>query len=386
MAVDTSDPRTRRSFLVAAAGGLVGLAAGVLGRPLPAEAANGSPVLLGRTGSATTTTTISTTSGTGLQGKSSYASGRGVIGAATRTSGSTIGAYGTTASPSGDGVRGLQNAAAGGSGAAVRAVGNKNDGLVATAGASSRAAVRATATGEALALRAVAPGRVAEIRRTGPEAGPALIVTDDTTGATPDVDPGTPGAVLIGTDGIAGLAIHARNTASEGSQAIYARADGGNVAAVWGANYTGWPAGGSPADGYTGGAGVSGESDSPDGFGIWGAGTVGVRGVSNNNGPGDNVGVWGEAPVGVRGTSAPLLGASAIGVHGVAHVATALAGYFEGQLATTHSLLLHEQAAPSSPPAHQVRLFARPTTGNPDKLELCVQFDSGPVVVLATQG
>ena len=100
MAVDTSDPRTRRSFLVAAAGGLVGLAAGVLGRPMPAEAANGSPVLLGRTGSATTTTTISTTSGTGLQGKSSYSSGRGVIGYATRTSGSTIGAYGLTASAS----------------------------------------------------------------------------------------------------------------------------------------------------------------------------------------------------------------------------------------------------------------------------------------------
>lgn len=363
--------RSRRSFLAAATGAVVGFAAAALGRPLPVEAANGSAVLLGRTGSATATTTVSTTSGTGVYGKSSSSTGRGLTGSATRTSGSTIGAYGLVVSSSGDGLRGVQNATTTGTGAAVRATGAKNDGLVATSGGTGRAAVRATATGTALAVRAVAPERVAEIRRTGTEPGPALVITDDTTGATPEVDPGTPAAVLIGTDGVAGLAIHASNTYSEGNQAIFARADGGNVAAIWGANYSGWPAGGSPTDGYTGGAGVSGESDSPDGFGVWGVGTVGVRGVSNNNGPGSNVGVWGEGPLGVVGT------ASSTG-------AAAYAGYFDGQLGTTHSLVLETLVGPTAPAAGAVRLFARPKAGGTG-MELCVQFESGQVVVLATQ-
>lgn len=385
MTVETSEVRTRRSFLAAAVGGLVGIGAAMLGRPLPVEAANGSPVLLGRTGSATATTTVSTTSGTGVQGKSSSGSGRGVVGSATRTSGSTLGVYGLTASPTGDGVRGTQNATAASSGAGVRAIGNKSDGLVATtAGTSGRAAVRATSTGDAMALRAVARNRVAEIRRTGPEPGTALVITDDSTGAAPEVDPGTPGAVLIGTDGIAALAIHARNTYSEGNQAIYARADGGNVSAVWAVNATGWDADPATADAYTGGAGVAGDCDSPDGFGVWGSGTVGVRGVSNNNGPGDNIGVWGEAPIGVRGTSATRVGTVPIGVHGVAHVPEAHAGYFEGQVATTHSLLVHQVAAPPAPPANQVRIFGRTKAGG-GGMELCAQFDNGQVVVLATQ-
>jgi hypothetical protein len=101
MAIDTTAPRSRRALLVGAAGGLAALAAQALGRPLPARAANGDPVLLGKSNLGTDVTYIvntssgdietlvvlkengtamrgSTTSGIGVEGSSGV--GRGVHG------------------------------------------------------------------------------------------------------------------------------------------------------------------------------------------------------------------------------------------------------------------------------------------------------------------
>ena len=302
-------PHSRRAILAGGLGGIVSLLAGVLGRPSPASAANGSAVLVGRTNSGSASTTVSTTSGIGLQGKCSSPAGRGVCGSTTSTSGRTLGVYGVSASPNGDGVRGLQNAAASGSGAAVRAVGQRNDGLVATtAGAADKAAIRAHRVGTDV------PGSV-------------LVVTSSTTGGT-DVDPNTqPGAVQVVTDAYPAVVAYARNSAAEGNQAVFARADGGNAAAVWAANYS---------NGATGGCALLAETDSPDGIAVWGQNTMGG---------------W--------------------------------AGWFDGPV---HLHQYVELQAVTTPPAPsetgRARLFIRDNAG---KSELCVRFSSGAVVAIATE-
>jgi hypothetical protein len=58
MAVDATTPRTRRALLAAALGATAGATAAALGHPLPARAANGQPVLIGMSNTATDVTTI----------------------------------------------------------------------------------------------------------------------------------------------------------------------------------------------------------------------------------------------------------------------------------------------------------------------------------------
>ena len=82
---DAGDGRTdRRGLLkhgaVLAAGAVAGGAGLAVAAAQPAAAANGAPVLLGGSNTATTTTAVSTTSGTGVSGSSSDAHGAGVLG------------------------------------------------------------------------------------------------------------------------------------------------------------------------------------------------------------------------------------------------------------------------------------------------------------------
>jgi hypothetical protein len=144
----SSEPaRSRRTLLAAAAGGLLAAVAGALGRPVPAAATH----LLGfghvnDAGAANTTLTTSSTgtallvtqngTGTALRGSAS----NGIAGFFTSASGS--GVSGVVAANNKFGVYGANDALTYGGGAAIRADGKGNHGLVATTAEPSASAVR----------------------------------------------------------------------------------------------------------------------------------------------------------------------------------------------------------------------------------------------------
>jgi hypothetical protein len=98
MAIDTTNPRTRRAILMGALGGTVAAVAAAVGRASPVSATDGDAVLVGGTYSATGTTRINATGGhTALFGSSDVAAG--VEGYS-----SAVGVYGD--SDSGTGVYG----------------------------------------------------------------------------------------------------------------------------------------------------------------------------------------------------------------------------------------------------------------------------------------
>src|SRR5512146_532720 len=63
VAIDAVAPRSRRAILAAGVGGAIATVASALGRPAPARAANGDPMLLGvSSNAATSVTSLLTTS------------------------------------------------------------------------------------------------------------------------------------------------------------------------------------------------------------------------------------------------------------------------------------------------------------------------------------
>lgn len=76
---DAGQARSRRSLLAGALAAGAGLAAGTLGRPSPASAANGDPLTLGAAdNTATATTALATTIGDGLSATTGHIAGRGL--------------------------------------------------------------------------------------------------------------------------------------------------------------------------------------------------------------------------------------------------------------------------------------------------------------------
>ena len=155
MTVDTAVPRSRRALLTAAAGGLAGLAAGALGRPLPARGAAGGPLIMGAANTAGTTNTSLTTattgtallvtqtgSGTALRG--SATGSNSIAGFFTAQNGTGI--SGVTGRSSSYGVFGQNNGAVG-TGGAIRADGGNNHGLVGTSDNADRNGVKGQAPG-----------------------------------------------------------------------------------------------------------------------------------------------------------------------------------------------------------------------------------------------
>ena len=95
MAIDPVITRSRRGVLISAAAALGGVAAAALGRPFTARATQGSAVLAGVSGqTATSTTEVTTSSGDGLDGTTSSATGIGVVGYNSSTTGETFGVWG----------------------------------------------------------------------------------------------------------------------------------------------------------------------------------------------------------------------------------------------------------------------------------------------------
>ena len=145
--------RSRRSILGAGLAGLAGLVLGSLGRPAPTDAAAGGSLVMGSANSAGTSNTSLTTAsagtallvtqtgaGTALRGSATAVNG--IAGFFTSANGP--GVSGVTANKDKYAVYGGNDAGATGAGAAMRAAGEQNHGLVATTASPSAIAVKAT--------------------------------------------------------------------------------------------------------------------------------------------------------------------------------------------------------------------------------------------------
>jgi len=163
--------RSRRSILGAGLAGLAGLVLGSLGRPQAAEAAAGGSLVMGASNDAgTTNTDLATNStGTGLyvhqNGSGTAVRGianNGIAGFFTSSNGS--GVSGVVANNTKYGVYGGNDALTHGTGAAIRANGEHNHGLVATTADVDSYAIKATNTDPTtgslagVAIRAIAGG------------------------------------------------------------------------------------------------------------------------------------------------------------------------------------------------------------------------------------
>src|ERR1700722_2249897 len=104
----------RRALILGAATG-AGATAAVIAGTEPAGAANGGDVLLGKSNKATATTTVSTTKGNGVEGKTSADGGSGLYGSDTSSGGgyavyadsiNGTGVYGQSGAEGGTGVLG----------------------------------------------------------------------------------------------------------------------------------------------------------------------------------------------------------------------------------------------------------------------------------------
>ncbi len=145
--------RSRRSILGAGLAGLAGLVLGSLGRPAPTDAAAGGSLIMGAANSAGTTNTDLATNSTGTalyvhqNGTGTAVRGianNGIAGFFTSSNGS--GVSGVVANNTKYGVYGANDALTYGGGAAIRAAGEQNHGLVATTASGSAYAIRATNT------------------------------------------------------------------------------------------------------------------------------------------------------------------------------------------------------------------------------------------------
>ena len=147
--------RSRRSILGAGLAGLAGLVLGSLGRPAQAQAASGGSLVMGAANSAGTSSTSLTTASTGTALLvTQTGAGTALRGSATAvdgiagffTSANGPGVSGVTANKDKYAVYGGNNATTTGSGAAMRASGGQNHGLVASTASTSAYAIRATNT------------------------------------------------------------------------------------------------------------------------------------------------------------------------------------------------------------------------------------------------
>ena len=145
--------RSRRSILGAGLAGLAGLVLGSLGRPQGAEAAAGGSLVMGASNNAGTTNTDLATNSTGTalyvhqNGTGTAVRGianNGIAGFFTSSNGS--GVSGVVANNTKYGVYGANDALTYGGGAAIRAAGEQNHGLVATTASNSAYAIKATNT------------------------------------------------------------------------------------------------------------------------------------------------------------------------------------------------------------------------------------------------
>jgi hypothetical protein len=332
-------------------GSVAALIATRLGSPDTASAAAGDPVILGSTANTagTANTTLATTSsgtallvnqlGTGTALRGSAIGPNSIAGFFTATNGT--GVSGVTGRDSGFGVYGANDSPNGFGGAAVRAAGQQNHGLVATTSNNLADAIRAVQSTNGTAVRATA-----------------------TTGVAVEAQ-GGPFGVSAEAGGVSGNGVYGLSSSPQGGTGVVGETRSTSGRGVHGFTNTG-VAGGVPigvlgethsdsgigvqglavsATGTT--TGVHGEAASPTGAGVRGVATAtsgassGVRGTSaSTTGAGvrgDSAAVTGNS-AGVIGTSASAAGAGVFGsavsttgfVHGVLGITTSTTDFASG--------------------------------------------------------
>jgi len=151
-------PRSRRALLVGALGGVGALAANLFGGPSRADAAPGSPLIIGSSANnaGTSNTVLTTASSVVAFELIQNGPGTSLMGYVTPSTGTTRGVYGRSDSVNGDGVQ-ARNAGGAGTGAGLRAFGGNNHGVIASTANVDRYAVygsNSAATGDGVAGQA----------------------------------------------------------------------------------------------------------------------------------------------------------------------------------------------------------------------------------------
>jgi trimeric autotransporter adhesin len=334
-------PRSRRAVLVATLGALAGSLATAVGRPLPARATAGDPLVLGSTNYAgSSATRLNTTSSGGAFWMTQNGYGSAVKGDSTNGHGAVF----TTAHPDRFGVDATNTAAwPPGAGAAIRGTGGNNAGALLTTTNPQTFAVDASNAGATTSngggVRAAGGANTGGVfSTTGQE---RFGVDAAHSGAT-----GTSGAA-IRAQGNNNVGVHA--TSANGS-AVLAESSGYAINAtgytavraqttaaggqgVWASNPNGTAIYAASTFGY----GLDASSSNSYGIRAYSQHSValyadgGTYGIAGHAGGG--VGVYGESgnSIGVQGSSV-----SSVGVYGyTGDPDNSSAGYFEGPLNAT---------------------------------------------------
>jgi hypothetical protein len=298
---DNHEPRTRRALLAAGLGGLAAWVAGMATRVDPAQAAAGSPIVLGTANDAGISNTTIKTNSSGIAMQMNNL-GTGVGGFFLSTSGT--GAASQTSSGDKWGTSATNQGVASGIGGAVLATGKQNIGLRATTAGAGAVAIHATTSGVS------GTAALFEVASTGPTefaAGPA--VRAYTAGGTNSTVHPT-GSYRTGAGEFAGpIGVIGASTGTNADENI----------------------------------GLLGTADAGNG----------VRGLSNSS-----RGVWGTS------SSGPGVHASSDSGNGLyAETVTGFAAVFNGRTSHASYADITEISDPSSPPANTARLFVHDNQG-----------------------
>jgi hypothetical protein len=304
VAIDETRPRTRRAILAGAIGGLAGLVGSRIAWPDEASAAAGGHMLIGRSNSAgTKNTALTTTTNSGNALKVTQ-KGTGIALRGSASKGTAV--SGATGSAAKFGVEAVNNGAAAGPGAAMRATGGKNAGLLAT---SDETAITATGTSN---YGIYATGGYTGSRGQG----------------------GTYGSIS------AGSSVGAYGSGSDygvyGAGGTYGVYGGGSTYGVYGSGPTGVNGSGSTY-------GVVGSTTNPNTDAVRGdGGQYGVHGLNGRTagtrGDSGYVGAWGQATsYGVYGLATDSVGVS-YGVFAQASNGASYAVWAQGNMRVTGTL------------------------------------------------
>jgi hypothetical protein len=202
----------RRALVAGAAAAGAGFAAALIGRPSPADAANGGPVLLGESNTATESTDI-TSSGPGL-GATTSATGQVALSGVDNSSGggfgvsggstNGIGVYGNTGGDGKYGVEGEDDSSGGGYG--VYGHSGAGTGVYGTTRGDGQNGVEGVGTGGANGVSGVSAAGVGVYGQTSGTGQNGVAGVDQSTG-------GGYGVSGISTKGVGVIAISSRGTA-----------------------------------------------------------------------------------------------------------------------------------------------------------------------------
>jgi hypothetical protein len=153
MAVEDSDARPRRNILAAGLGALGGLCVTALGAPAATRASAGDPLIVGRANDGGIAQTTLQNAGFGaaftLKTTNTAAGATGLFGWSSSTgAAATRGVYGRADGADSFGVEARSSASSKGTGAALQAIGGRNNGVQASTGQSTSYAVHGVNTSE----------------------------------------------------------------------------------------------------------------------------------------------------------------------------------------------------------------------------------------------